>query len=309
MGVFATLFGSKGPSIPWFESDELEAYLARWKFDAETERFIRDFARDGVAAIDLGDEARALCDQAVAETEGYFVNGITRVQDAWYRSQAVRKLAVWPAMRTLLKRAYGRDPFPFQTLNFRQGSQQSIHSDTIHFHSAPERFMCGVWIALEDVQPGAGPLIYHPGTHKLPVMTMRGAGVNNPYPGYEDYVSAYVPRYAEAVEEAGMPQAQALPKKGWALVWAANLAHGGSPITEPGSTRRSLVVHNYFEDCLYYTPMHSDVEAGRLHMRLPPNLRTGWWRWPTRSGRPVRLPKTLIVASWLRDRARKPVPM
>ena len=307
--MFGSIFGAGKPAIPWFESQDLEAHLARSRFAPDTERFIRDLARDGVAAVDLGDRARALCDQAVAETEGYFTGEVSRVQDAWYRSRAVRRLAVWPAMRKLLRAAYGRDPFPFQTLNFQQGSQQSIHSDTIHFHSVPERFMCGVWIALEDVRPEAGPLLYHPGSHRLPVMTMRRAGVNSPFPGYEDYVSAYVPRYAESIEAAQIPQARGVIPKGWALVWAANLAHGGSPIEAPGATRRSLVVHNYFADCLYYTPMHSDEEAGRLHLRLPPNLRTGWSRWPTRNGRPVRLSRDLIREAWRRDRARAPATM
>jgi hypothetical protein len=48
------------------------------------------------------------------------------------------------------------------------------------------------------------------------------------------------------------------------------------------------VVHFYFEDCVYYTPMNSDVEGGDLRVRLPMDLRTGGWRWPRRDGRPVR---------------------
>jgi hypothetical protein len=299
----------KTPATPWFEGDALEAYLARSKFNAVTERFVRDMARDGVAAVDLGDEARVLCDQVVADTEGYFAGGVARVQDAWYRSAAVRKLAKWPAMRRLLRAAYGRDPFPFQTLNFRQGTEQSIHSDTIHFHSVPERFMCGVWIALEDVRPEAGPLIYHPGSHRLPVMTMRRAGVNHDQPTYDDYVRSYTPRYAEEVEASGLPQARAVIPKGWALVWAANLAHGGSAIEDPGSTRRSLVVHNYFDGCLYYTPMHSDVESGRLMLRLPPNVRTGWFKWPRRGWRPVRLPRHVIREALDHALKRRPVAM
>ncbi|PZQ63630.1 MAG: phytanoyl-CoA dioxygenase, partial [Phenylobacterium zucineum] len=237
--------------MPWFESEDLEAYLAGTSFDESTEAFIRDMARDGIAAVDLGPEALALCEQAVAETERYFQGGVTRVQDAWYRSPAVRRLAEWPQIRRLLRAAYGRDPFPFQTLNFRQGSQQHIHSDTIHFHSAPERFMCGVWIALEDVRVDAGPLVYHPGSHRLPVLTMRGAGVNHSQPSHVDYERSYVPRFAAGIAAASLPIAQATIRKGWAFVWAANLAHGGSPILDPESTRRSLVVHHYFEDCIY----------------------------------------------------------
>lgn len=301
--------GTDQVSTPWFESAQLEAYLAQSAFDPETERFIRDFARDGMALVDLGDEARGLCDQAVAETDGYFLKGASRVQDAWYRSPAVRRLATWPRMSQLLYEAYGREPFAFQTLNFRQGTQQPIHSDAIHFHSEPERFMCGVWIALEDVSADAGPLVYYPGSHRLPVMTMRGAGVNTDQPGYDDYESTYVPRYAESLERAGLSRREALVKKGWAFVWAANLAHGGAPIQTAGTTRRSIVAHHYFADCLYYTPMYSDVEAGRLRLRLPPDVRTGRWRWPTKNGRRARLPAKLVVAAWLRDVLRRPTPM
>lgn len=296
------------PSVPWFESNELEAYLARLRPDAQTERFIRDLARDGVAAVDLGDEARALCDAATRETEAYFADGAGRVQDAWYRSPAVRRLAAWPAMRRLLQAAYGRDPFPFQTLNFRRGSEQDLHSDAIHFHSMPERFMCGVWIALEDIRREAGPLAYVKGSHKLPVMTMREAGVNTPHPGYEDYANAYVRRFHETLERAALPMDWAVIPKGWAFVWAANLAHGGSPIQDPASTRRSLVVHHYFEDCLYYTPMHSDVEGGRLAMRVPPNIRTGGWAWPRRDGRPVWVGRDVLAAAIRRDLQRRPQP-
>lgn len=295
------------PEQPWFETDDYEAYIARSGFDAETQAFIRQMAEHGYAAIDLGDEARALCDKAVADTAKYFARpGIARVQDAWYRSRAIRKLAAWPRVRELLRAAYGRDPFPFQTLNFLAGSQQPLHADTIHFNSVPERFMCGVWIALEDVQEGAGPLVYHPGSHKLSVMTMRDAGVNASQPTPEDYERAFVPRFAERIAASGLPAKHALLKKGWAFVWAANLAHGGSAITVPGSTRRSLVVHCYFEDCLYYTPMTSDEAAGRYDLRVPANIRTGLWTWPRRRGQPAQMRAKRVFGSVIRDVLRWP---
>jgi hypothetical protein len=294
------------PDTPWFESGDLDAYLAAQAFDAQTEAFIRKLAADGYATVDLGDAARALCDAAVADTEPYFARGATRVQDAWYRSAAVRELAVWPPMRELLRAAYGRDPFPFQTLNFRRGSTQALHADTIHFSSQPERFMCGVWIALEDVRPEAGPLVYHPGSHKLPIMTMREAGVNSGRPAPEDYGRHFEPRFAERIAATGLPRHEGLLRKGEALVWAANLAHGGSPILDPDSTRRSLVVHCYFEDCVYYTPLTSDEQSGRLDLRIPPNVRTGRWVWPRRAGRPAWPKPKLIAASLLRDLRRRP---
>lgn len=295
------------PQRPHFESEGLEAYLAGSGFDAETDTFIRRMAEYGYAAVDLGDEARALCDRAVADTAGHFAKpGVTRVQDAWYRSAAIRRLADWPRMRELLKAAYGREPFPFQTLNFQTGSQQPLHADTVHFNSVPERFMCGVWIALEDVKPGSGPLVYHPGSHRLSVMTMRDAGVNAPHPTPEDYGRAFVPRFAERIAAGGFSAEHAYLKKGWAFVWAANLAHGGSAIEIEGSTRRSLVVHNYFEDCIYYTPMTSDETTGRYDMRVPANIRTGRWTWPRRDGRPVTIPLKRAFGQMFQHVMRRP---
>jgi len=295
------------PAVPWFEGDELEAYLAAAGLDGEADAFVRSLARDGYALIDLGDEARALCDRAVTDTETYFRPGVARVQDAWFRSKAVRRLAAWPKVACLLATAYGRRPFAFQTLNFRRGSEQAVHPDSIHFHSEPARFMCGVWIALEDVGPGSGPLVYYPGSHRLPVMTMRDAGVNTARPGPEHYERDFVPRFRQRVEASGLAPAHALIPKGWAFVWAANLAYGGSAVTDPASTRRSLVVHNLFEDCLYFTPMKSDPEGGKLWLRLPFDIGRGGWVWPRRSGRRAMPNLKPLIDTLSRSVLRRPI--
>jgi ectoine hydroxylase-related dioxygenase (phytanoyl-CoA dioxygenase family) len=36
--------------------------------------------------------------------------------------------------------------------------------------------MCGVWVALEDIDMGNGPLIYYPGSHRVPEVTMKELG-------------------------------------------------------------------------------------------------------------------------------------
>jgi ectoine hydroxylase-related dioxygenase (phytanoyl-CoA dioxygenase family) len=287
----------QAPSTPWIESDGLGSHLERIGADAETTRFAAALSERGYAIIDLGDDGRALCDQAVAQTEPHFADGKTRVQDAWRRDPAVRALARLPKISALLSAVYGRKAFPFQTLNFQRGSQQGVHADTIHFHSEPAGFMCGVWIALEDIEPGCGPLTYYPGSHKLPVMTMRGAGVNRPDPEPDDYVRHYLPAIAGRLDLGGFTTQEALLTKGQALVWVANLSHGGAAITRPESTRRSLVVHFFFEDCVYHTPMWSDVEGARLHVRIAANVKTGGWTWPRRNGWPVAVSaRTLAIA-------------
>lgn len=37
------------------------------------------------------------------------------------------------------------------------GTQKDANSDSVHYFSLPERFMWGVWLALEDFGPDAGP--------------------------------------------------------------------------------------------------------------------------------------------------------
>jgi hypothetical protein len=290
------------PDVPLFEDPSFD--LAQIP-DAGARAFASEMRQDGGSVVDLGDAARALCDAAVRETEPLFAQG-PRVQDAWRASPAVRQLALTPRLHALLRAAYGRPSFPFQTLNFQRGSQQELHADTIHFSSRPARFMCGVWIALEDIEPGSGPLTWRPGSHRLPDLTMRGAGVNHGRPTVADYQRHYVPRLAAEVAAAGLPARELLIPKGHAFVWAANLAHGGAPITRPGSTRRSLVVHCYFDACVYFTPMVSDVEGGRLAVRIPPDVRTRRWRWPNLNGRPALPSAKTLVAAALRDLRNRP---
>ena len=296
------------PQTPFVESGDLEGHLARHGADEAACAFARDLAENGLARLDLGDEGRALCDAVVAETDPLFADGsVYRIQDGWLCYDSVRRLATLPRIVELLTLAYGRPAFPFQTLNFLRGSQQGMHSDAVHFHAEPARFMCGVWIALEDVRPDAGPLTYVPGSHKLPVLTMRGAGVDSPRPTSADYERAYGPALAAQHQASGLPQAEATLKKGEAIVWAANLAHGGAPITNPDATRRSLVVHFYFDDCLYYTPVYSDVENGRLAVRLPTNVLTGGWAWPRRNGRLAMPQLTAFLGACRKLLTRKPL--
>jgi hypothetical protein len=294
------------PQRPFVEGPELEAALDRAGADAKTRRFARELSETGLGRLDLGPDADALCDAVLAEVEPMFADAsVYRIQDAWLRSAAVRRLATLPAIVDTLSLVYGRPAFPFQTLNFKRGSQQGLHSDAVHFHAEPALFMCGVWIALEDTRPDAGPLTYVPGSHKLPVLTMRGAGVEAARPTDADYARAYVPALAAKLEASGLPRAEVLPRKGEAVVWAANLAHGGAPIANPGATRRSLVVHFYFDGCVYYTPVHSDVEAG--HLAVPANVITGGWAWPSRDGRPVMPALTAVLGCCRKLLLRQPI--
>jgi ectoine hydroxylase-related dioxygenase (phytanoyl-CoA dioxygenase family) len=178
-----------------------------------------------------------------------------RVQDAWVISESVKQIALAPRVLELLRATYSREPRPFQTINFRVGSQQRPHSDAMHFASEPPGLMCGVWVALEDIDDDRGPLIYYPASHRLAEVTM-GEVFESGLPegaNYEDFV-------AELIEREGLEARTAKLRKGEALLWTSNLLHGGAPQRDPSLTRWSQVTHYFFDGCRYWKPLASDRE-------------------------------------------------
>jgi ectoine hydroxylase-related dioxygenase (phytanoyl-CoA dioxygenase family) len=222
------------------------------------------YDRDGYLILEEVGVPREVLDGIVADLadkyspevriEDKVVYAPTRVQDAWRISDNVRALARSPKVLDLLEELYGRRPLPFQTLNFHVGTQQATHSDALHFNSMPGGYMCGVWVALEDIDMHNGPLVYYPGSHKLPELTMQEIGAEpkeSDYPKYEDHIR-------ELIEREGMEPEYSTIAKGKGLVWSSNLLHGGAPQRDLSRTRLSQVTHYFFEGCEYYTPMLTD---------------------------------------------------
>ena len=221
------------------------------------------FERDGYLVIEEQVAPDALLDaivEALADLYGkplherdgvvYYRN---RIENAWRIDDHVKALARAAPVVSLLEDLYGRRPLPFQTLNFRIGSQQRAHSDAIHFNSEPQGFMCGVWVALEDVDLENGPVVFYPGSHRLPFVTMAAAGLEASAESY----GAYEQHIARLIERERLEPRYGTMRKGQALVWAANLLHGGAEQPDRTRSRHSQVTHYFFEGCRYWAPMTS----------------------------------------------------
>jgi ectoine hydroxylase-related dioxygenase (phytanoyl-CoA dioxygenase family) len=270
-------------AVPWVDSPFFPKLLTSAGLDPELTDIVRRFARDGYVIIDpqiadslLEETTRQIADAFQVTRIPYWADD-RRIQDGWQAFPAVREIATAPRVLEVLRHLYRREPIPFQTLNFRLGSEQRTHSDTIHFNSVPNLFMCGVWVALEDIDERNGPLHYYPQSHKLPVYTLTDLGVAaadsvetlyRHYPLYEDFAE-------ELMKASELERTLLRVKRGEALIWAANLFHGGTPIVDKDRTRLSQVTHYFFSDCFYYTPMMSDFAMGKAALRKVLNLTTG----------------------------------
>jgi hypothetical protein len=275
-------FSNTLPGVPNVESPFFERLFAG--VDPETRRVAEDLRRDGLAVIDFPEpDFATLADAIITELapqmplDGFRAGQSSgpRIEGAWRTSDSVRRLAANAAVIDLLGRLYGRPAFPFQTLNFPVGTQQHAHTDSVHFSSMPERFMCGVWVALEDIHPDAGPLLYYPGSHRLPIFTNEHIGFASHRALETPTQAVYEAMWDDLVEAEGLRPALFAPKRGQAVIWLANLLHGGSPQKDLNRTRWSQVTHYYFEDCAYYTPMHSNPPMGRIAFRDIVDIRTG----------------------------------
>jgi len=273
-------------NIPWIESPFFEQELSGADLTDAEKQMVKSYAEDGYIIIDpeideaIIDHTVAYMSQLKLDNRHLPVNLQNRVQDAWKNNTHVKQIATAPKVVRLLELLYRRKPIPFQTLNFVEGTQQRTHSDMIHFSSIPERFMCGVWVALEDVHENNGPLHYYPGSHKMKFFDMLDMGVRgseskkmkNVYMDYSDFYENFI---EEVVKSQQLKKKTLHIKKGQALVWAANLLHGGEKILQPGTTRFSQVTHYYFENCLYYTPLFSDLGIRKMFLRKIVDINTG----------------------------------
>lgn len=275
------------PGVPHVESPFFKQIFDDPAVNDETRRIALDLSVKGYAVLDFPDAELAMRSEAIKaglhdrydfeqwRTAGHQAGISLRVQDAWQFDAHVRSIACNQHIIELLSKLYGRQAWPFQTLNFPVGTQQHFHTDSVHFSSAPERFMCGVWVAMEDIDESNGPLMYFPGSHRWPIYTNEHIGRCIAELNQEPTQQLYEDMWAALVEANGAQPEYFYAKKGQALIWAANLMHGGSRQLDPQRTRWSQVTHYYFDNCAYFTPMMSDPFYGNIAFRELINIATG----------------------------------
>lgn len=279
------LFENPLPGVPAIESPFFDRIFIEGAISDEVLSIACDLRRDGYAVIDFPDPQ---LDERAARIRAHLHDrydwagwraGSTmsmRIQDAWQGDEDVRAIAANGRLLDLLSELYGRRAMPFQTLSFPVGTQQHVHTDSIHFSSCPERFMCGVWVALEDMDLENGPLLYYPGSHSLPVYVNEHIGrAACDIPNLASHYRHYEALWDRLIEVHGLRPRRFCARKGQALIWTANLLHGGDRVRDRARTRWSQVTHYFFEGCCYYTPMDSDPFCGRVSFRDPIDIATG----------------------------------
>jgi len=258
--VDSSAYDIANPSLAaWFDRPDALAHLAAMRgtgsIDAEEEHALRRFVDDGYVVLPASVEASLLAtinqelDDAIdKKVEGYEYGSSQRIHHLHYRYPGVRALWKHPVVMRYLELIFGVAARPCQTLTYIFGSQQSAHQDTIHLTPFPAGYMCGVWIALEDVRPDSGELEVYRGTHRLPRVYMASSGCAKVTDDDWTEFGRIIPaRWNQMLGDGKFEKVTYRPKRGTILIWHENLMHGGSVRVDRSLSRRSIVSH-YFAD-------------------------------------------------------------
>ena len=171
----------------------------------------------------------------------FFFGQRMRFVDLHHASVAGKKLSLHRRILDFVGHVFRSEIVMMQSLTFLEGSQQLLHQDHAYVIAENPSHLCASWIALEDIDPRAGPLRYVPGSHAMPMFEWgngiyRRAGST----ATDQQFAAHIETHCKA---AGLEPLPFCPKKGDVFVWHAALAHGGSPVADKTLTRKSHVTH------------------------------------------------------------------
>ncbi len=280
----ASRYDFADPSLtPWFDRPDfgrtIQQRLQAGMITLHEAESLTAFVADGYLALPSLIEDALLeavnweIDHAIAIGYQGYVNGTgQRIQHLHDVYPSVRALWMHPLILHWLDLIFDAVARPCQTLTFPFGSEQRAHQDTIHLTPFPAGYMCGVWIALEDVQPGSGELEVYPGSHRLPRVYMCDTGCAKVTGGdWSEFARQVEQRWQVMREEAGLEKLVYRPRRGSVLIWHENLMHGGGPRTVRSLSRRSMVTHNFAEGALvfYDSTGHVGYTFGRP-VTVPP---------------------------------------
>jgi len=173
---------------------------------------------------------------------GYMLNSILNIQDlpmSRFRNFRETGLALLThhRLQKIVVAIFGEPGKLVQSMYFEGNPITWPHQDTYYLDAAEIGRMTAVWVAVEDIHPGAGRFFIYPGSHKIDMVRNR----------QEFDIAFHHDRYKSLVldvirENKLECRAPAL-NKGDALFWSSKTIHGSLKTTQPEHSRSSLTAH------------------------------------------------------------------
>lgn len=255
---------------PWFDRPDAIEQLEKWKAqkrisETEFEQF-KGFVVDGFIVLenlideDLIAQINAEVDAAVdAGYQGYQRGSSQRITLLHKISPPIKSLLFDRRYLRVLDTLFQTTAQPCQSLLYVHGSQQDAHQDTVHLTPFPAGYMCGIWIALEDIQNDSGELEVFKGSHRLPRQYMSMHQCAKVKDDWAEFGSKFVTHWRSELEAHGFEKIIYRPRKGTVLIWHENLMHAGGVRKNLDLTRRSIVFHCFADGSVNYYDASGEV--------------------------------------------------
>lgn len=292
--VFRPQYFPQNEPKPWLDRENakeaIALLLADNRIDEADAQLCHNWIEDGCVVVRglfdartldnaWKDYERAIANSRVVPQASCKVNGLPgRNLNTHFQVKKIAGLLKDTRITRIVSMLIGAKCLPFQTITGHNGSQQLEHSDAIHMTTYPMDYLVAAWVAMENIDSQAGPLVYYPGSHRLPHFFSAEADISvNEFAqnGYAAYRQKYEPQIQQMIRAHNLKPKYFLPQKGDVLLWHSNLIHGGSPRQNLNLSRRALVCHYFAHGCICYHDLaaslahiHTDSRLVRLSQKI-----------------------------------------
>lgn len=165
-----------------------------------------------------------------------------RVMDFHNLSAAAAAIMMHPKVLSFMRLIFDEKPVGMQTLFFEHGSEQGAHQDFAYVQADILSHLAAAWVACEDTDEANGPLLFYPGSHRIPKFDFENGRIAYTAKDASRH-AAWEAHMKNSCERMGLKPRTFEAKKGDILLWHSALVHGGSRVLDRQRTRKSLVSH------------------------------------------------------------------
>ena len=187
-------------------------------------------------------QATAKAERHVYTDRGFMLNSILNPQSMdprdfpAFRAETTCIFAR-PELQNAVETVLGQPGKLVQGMYFHGNPATWPHQDSYYLDSETIGTMTAVWIAMEDIAPGAGRFFIYPKSQQIELQ--KHGAATNIATKHGDYKKTVVDIIRTSNLECRAPAL----RKGDILFWNAWTIHGSLPTTTPDLSRRSLTAH------------------------------------------------------------------
>ena len=245
----------------WLDAPDAAQRASAAKVSEEARQVALDLITKGISVL-RGVQDPAICQRVIADYQSFCGQSPDlhassldesgrekRLVNFHHYSDAAMQIGTNPRLMSILDFLFGAEACVYTSLTFKYSTQQPVHRDTPHFATWPRNYFAGVWTALEDIDPEAGPLFYYEGGHRFMIdqaEIWQRVQRDRPDLSRDDALTLALDLYngqvIDTAPQHGTYRTMEM-KRGDVVIWHPELPHGGSLAIDPSKSRWSTVFH------------------------------------------------------------------